>query len=82
MGEGRLEGELDAHGLDQNVEMVGLSIGDLVVRQGVVGVEDVVFEEDALARLLVGHETGVEADDDALAVARPVEGMDLPNGQR
>lgn len=77
VGEGRLEGDLDAHGLDQNVEMVGLSIGDLVVRQGVVGVEDVVFEEDALARLLVGHETGVEADDDALAVARPVEGMDL-----
>ena len=77
VGEGRLERELDAHGLDQNVEMVGLCIGDLVVRQGVVGVEDVVFEEDTLARLLVGHETGVEADDDALAVARPVEGMDL-----
>ncbi len=80
MGEGRLEGDLDAHSLDQNIKVVGLGIGDLVVRQGVVGVEDVVLEEDALARLLVGHETGVEADDDALAVARPVEAMDLAGG--
>lgn len=62
------------HGVDEDTEVGGRRLIYIIIRGGVVGVEDVVFEEEVAGALFVAHEVGTHLDGDA-AVASLVGGL-------
>ncbi len=78
VGEGSREGILAIHLVHQEHQAVSLLVRNLAIWQGVVGIEDIILQEDTLARFLVCHKTGIEVDDDSLIVVGTIEGMHLP----